>query len=144
MGQTPKLQKAITDAKIKLPEYSGAVKAAIDKGTITLDFGEVTATISGKSASKGYIKTRPEGREWLNGALALCDGDVDKVARAFFYGFDLWQKTALRPALVALLEGPAKIILRTAKDSVAAGLYDSIEEAVAAIKAARNKRGLDT
>lgn len=142
MKQTQTLQDAVAAGTIKLPPFSEAVQAAIDAEQIKLDLGEVKATVEKKTASMLYVKLIPTGDGWLNGALALTEGDASKVSGLFWYGFDLGVRNQFRPALVAQLEGPTKIIERTAKDLVAAGLYDTIDEARSSIVAAREKKGL--
>jgi len=142
MKKTDELTKALEAGSIKLPDFPEAVQAALDADSIKLDLGEVKATVGGKTASMFYVKTIPVGDSWLNGALALVDGDGRKVSNLFWYGFDLGVRNQHRPALVAQLEGPAKIIERTSKDLVAAGLYDTIDEARNAVISGRKQKGL--
>lgn len=142
MKQSSELVAALEAGTVKMPDFSSAIASAIESEQIRLDVGEVKATVSGKSASLSYVKTIPCGDEWLNGALALTDGDARKVSGFFWYGFDLGVRNQHRPGLVAQLEGPAKIIERTSKDLVAAGLYDTIDEARSAVVAGRKEKGL--
>lgn len=137
------LEKALSEQKISIPKFTDAVQAQIEAGNIALDLGEANAKVGDKKASKLYVKTVPCGDAWLAGALALHDGDQDKVADRFAYGHDLKFRASLRPALVALLEGPKKIIARCAKDLVAAGLADTEEEALEMVIKGRKDRGLE-
>lgn len=137
------LTAAVGAGKVTVPTFTDAIQAQIEAGNIALDLGEAKATVSGKSASKFYVKTTPVGDSWLAGALALRDGSQESVAERFAYGDDLKLRASMRPALVAQLEGPAKIIERTAKDLVAAGLADTIEEGRALVIKGRKDRGLD-
>ena len=142
MAQTQALTDALETGSVKLPDFPAAVQKAITDGAIVLDVGEVKATADGKTAKKNYVKTITQGDGWLNGALALCDGAQKKVAGLFWYGYDLGVRNSLRPALVAELEGPEKIIARAAKDLVAAGCYDTLDEARTAVTDRRKKKGL--
>ena len=116
------LAKALSDGKLIMPPFAEAILAQIEAGNIVLDLGEANAKVGDKKASKLYVKLTPTGDAWLNGALALHNGSQEAVADRFAYGDDLKRRAAMRPALVAALEGPAKIIERTAKDLVAAGI----------------------
>jgi len=142
MKQSDELTKALEAGTVKLPAFTDAQKAALENEQIKLDLGEVKATVGSKSATMLYVKMIPTGDAWLNGALALTEGDAHKVAGYFWYGYDLGVRNQHRPALVAQLEGPAKIIERTSKDLVAAGLYDTIDEARAAVVKGRKDKGL--
>jgi len=140
--KTNALTAAIEAGEIQLPEWSKPVADALEAGQLRLDIGSVKATLGSKTASAPYVKTIPTGDEWLAGALALTDGDATKVSGLFWYGFDLGVRNNKRPALLAQLEGPQKIMDRTAKDLVAAGLYDTVSEALEEIKKGRIKKGL--
>jgi hypothetical protein len=142
MSETQALTDALAAGTVKLPEFSEAIKRAVDAGQILLDVGEVKATVEKRTAAKLYVKTVTQGDGWLNGALALTEGSAKKVSGLFWYGFDLGVRNSLRPALVAELEGPEKIIARAAKDLFAAGCYDSIDEARTAVIDRRKKRNL--
>ena len=142
MSQTQALTDALAAGTVKLPEFPAAVQKAIADGNIVLDIGEVKATVEGKTAKRNYVKTVTQGDGWLNGALALTDGIQKKVAGYFWYGYDLGIRNSLRPALVAELEGPEKIIARAARDLVTAGCYDTEQEARDAVVERRKKKGL--
>jgi len=139
---TEALDKALAEKEVTMPDWPEAIAKAIEAEQIVLDVGTVKATMGSKSASAMYVKTIPSGPEWLAGALALQDGDAEKVSGLFWYGFDLGVRNNKRPALIAQLEGPQKIIDRTAKDLVAAGLYDTLAEATEAVVEGRRKKGL--
>ena len=60
----------------------------------------------------------------------------------FNYGFDLEVKRSLRSKLAELIEGPAKAIAKAAQVMLDNGMADSLDEAVAMVKASRAKKGL--
>lgn len=60
----------------------------------------------------------------------------------FNYGFDLEVKRELRGKLAELIEGPAKAIAKAATTLLDQGVADTLEEAVAMVKAGRAKKGL--
>jgi len=71
--------------------------------------------------------------------------DAEKLKGAadhFNYGFDLEVKRELRAKLAELIEGPAKAIAKAAQTMLDQGVAETIEDAVAMVKAGRLRKGL--
>ena len=71
--------------------------------------------------------------------------DAEKAKGAadhFNYGFDLEVKRELRAKLAELIEGPAKAIAKAAQTMLDQGVAETIEDAVAMVKAGRLRKGL--
>lgn len=137
--------------------------AAVTAGHLKASKGEVTISAksspTGKDESRAYDKFEALDAE---GMAILCDGklepatpapaegkdertDAEKASGAcdhFNYGFDLAVRQRVRGQLASDIEGPAKIIRKTAEDLVKAGLYDSVEAAAEFVKAQRAAKGL--
>lgn len=140
------------------------LQAALDAGFIRA-VKDAEVTIGAKSSPTGKDEAQPyakleaitvEGMAVLMGGKlnastpAPAEGkdertDDDKRSGAadhFNYGLDLNVRQQIRQKLGAELEGPAKTIKKAAEGLVAAGLYETFEEAQAAVVAQRKAKGL--
>lgn len=78
-----------------------------------------------------------------NGEDTRSDAEKAKGAADHFnYGFDLEVKRELRSKLAELIEGPAKAIAKAAQTMLDQGVAETIEDAVAMVKAGRLRKGL--
>jgi len=71
--------------------------------------------------------------------------DAEKAkgsADHFNYGFDLEVKRELRSKLAELIEGPAKAIAKAAQTMLDQGVAETLDDAVAMVKAGRLRKGL--
>jgi hypothetical protein len=71
--------------------------------------------------------------------------DAEKAKGAadhFNYGFDLEVKRELRAKLAELIEGPAKAIAKSAQTLFEQGVAETLDDAVAMVKAGRLRKGL--
>lgn len=125
--------------------------------------GETAVVIRGKGNTKDEFVTYDKHIA-LNdkGEAFLCGGktavatpapekgedtrtDADKAkgsADHFNYGFDLEVKRELRAKLAELIEGPAKAIAKSAQTLFDQGVAETLEDAVAMVKAGRLRKGL--
>lgn len=142
------------------------IAAAINDGRI-VNVGETAVTIRAKKGSGGkdefvtYEKLMAQNKE---GEVFFCGGKDAVATKApetgddtrteeqkakgsadhFNYGFDLEIKRWLRDQLADILEGPANAIKKAAIAALENGIggVETMEEAVAMVKASRIKKGL--
>lgn len=140
------------------------IAAAIEAGDIA-NVGSTDVTIKVDASKTGKDEVLPYEKLvalTLDGMVLLAGGKVEPATEAptegkdertdaqkqkgacdhFNYGLDLDVKRYLRRILSNEIEGPAKIIAQTAQKLVDAGLFDSLDEAVADVKAKRAAKGL--
>jgi hypothetical protein len=140
------------------------LEAAVRDGH--LRYSEETVTIAAKSNATGKDISTTYGRFFaldVEGMAILSNGKLDAstpkpeegkdersedqkangAADHFNYGRDLAIRQKVRAALAEQAEGPAKVIARAADQLVKAGVFETIEEATASIKASRKAKGLD-
>jgi len=141
-----------------------AIAAAIAEKLIA-NVGTTAVTISAKIAGtkidqfvnyEKLIALTAEGQKLLAGGKmepatdAPESGKDERTAEQkakgacdhFNYGFDLEVKRDLRGKLAEMIEGPAKAIAKAAQVMLDNGMADTLDEAVAMVKASRAKKGL--
>jgi hypothetical protein len=156
----PRMRVSAVDAYSKT---AAEISAAIEAGKIR-NVGPTDLTISAKVTKtkdetlvyEKLIALNFEGQSFLTGgkeepALDLAEGAKDERTEEekakgacdhFNYGFDLEVKRILRGKLAELIEGPAKVIAKSAQNLVDNGIAEDMESATAMVKAARAKKGL--
>lgn len=125
-------EQVLSASDERIPE---ALRASVASGAIKATIDKVTAEQKGKEekAEREYVRLTALTVE---GALALCDGRMNKVTEGdakgngvldyFNYGFDLGVRSNERNKLLATLEGPEKAIERGVKGLVAAGIERTV------------------
>lgn len=131
-------------------EQKAAVAAAVSAGHIKEEPAIVKITNSKDKERPFTMAYTKRSALDLDGALVLCEQRMTSAERGqgsvlghFNYGFDLDVKGTVRSTLAGLIEGPDKVIERTAKDLVASGTFDTMEEAEAFVRERRKAKGLD-
>lgn len=168
--ETAKMAEATVEARAMVPATKAygltadAIAAGIEAGDLA-NVGSTDVTI--KMGTSGAKKDETLPYEKLvaltfDGQLILSGGKMEPGTDApkegkdertkeqkqkgacdhFNYGYDLDIKRELRRQLSEELEGPAKVILKAAERLVDAGLFDTVDEAVADIKEKRAAKGL--
>ncbi len=135
---------------------------AVTNGILQL-VGETAVVIRGKGTVKDefvtyekFIAANFEGQKLLSGGKEVIAtsapakgedtrSEADKAKGAtdhYNYGFDLEVKRELRAKLAELIEGPAKAIAKAAQTMLDQGVAETLDDAIAMVKAGRVRKGL--
>jgi len=142
---------------------SDQLAAAVAAGALQPTGDPTAVVIRGKGNTRDeFVTYQKFVAVNFDGAKLLCGGkevaatekpetgddtrsDAEKAKGAadhFNYGFDLEVKRELRAKLAELIEGPAKAIAKAAQTMLDQGVAETLDDAVAMVKAGRLRKGL--